>query len=103
MAPESAQKMANAPSAGHTDGVKSRCEKTSPPSTKRFFTPCGGRSETTMPHSMRLEPYDVGAGLETAGGVARVDQERCLGRDARPVVAVVRGEHEHHVVVGRPH
>src|SRR5688572_3175743 len=100
MAPESAQKMAKAPSAGHTEAVKRRCEKTSPPNTNRFLTHCRGRSETTSPHSMSLQANDVGAGVEPAGGIARIDEQRRVGHDARPVVAVVGGEHEHHVMLG---
>src|SRR5882724_1601137 len=45
MAPESAQKSANAVTARHAWGVNSCCEKMTPAKTKRFFAHCRGRSE----------------------------------------------------------
>src|SRR5215831_3212732 len=47
MAPERPQKSANATAARHTCGVKSWWEKITPAKTKKFFTHCRGRSETT--------------------------------------------------------
>src|SRR5712692_2394987 len=54
MAPDSAQKIANAASAVHTAPVNSRCEKTSPARTNRFFTHCRGRIETTIAVSIAI-------------------------------------------------
>src|SRR6266849_10403492 len=54
MAPDSAQKIANAASAVHTAPVNSRCEKTSPARTNRFFTHCRGRIETTIALSIAI-------------------------------------------------
>ena len=45
MAPESAQKSANAATARHAWGVNSCCEKMTPAKTKRFFAHCRGRSD----------------------------------------------------------
>src|SRR6266508_1576568 len=54
MAPDSAQKIANAASAVHVAPVNSRCAKTSPARTNRFLTHCRGRIETTIALSIAI-------------------------------------------------
>src|SRR5213593_4742698 len=84
MAPDSAQKIANAATAVHAAPVKSRCEKTSPAKTNRFLTHCRGRIETTIAssiaiarlafHRPRLYARDCGApGATSTGGRGRED------------------------------
>src|SRR5207248_9685828 len=98
MAPDRPQKIVKAASAGHTDGVKSRWEKMSPPNTNRFLTHCRGRSETRRAPGMRggrLEADHVRRlGRDGSRRVAGVDDQGRGAHDGRPVVARVRGEHE---------
>src|SRR5712692_8324645 len=90
MAPDSAQKIANAASAVHTAPVNSRCEKTSPARTNRFFTHCRGRIETTIALSIAIAANR--ASVESCsrsrgdGGGGRVPEESTGPRGTRALL-----------------
>src|SRR5213593_496074 len=70
MAPDSAQKIANAAKAVQAAPVKSRCAKTSPARTNRFLTHCRGRIEITIALSIAIAASDptLGARPRSDGG-----------------------------------
>src|SRR5215471_17083435 len=109
MAPDRAQKIAKAPTAGATAGVSSLWPKISAAKTKRFLTHCRGRSETKTAATAAPAPTtadvvseadDRTGSVKAVGGVAGVDDEGGLAYDGLPVVAGVGGEDEDEVVGG---
>src|SRR5881628_1755498 len=99
--PESVQNTANAPSAGHTEGVKSFWAKTSPAKTKRFLTHCRGRRETRIDVSTNpLQADEVGRARHVLRRVPGVEDEPGPTDDGGLVVPGVGRQNNDGVVGG---